>query len=119
MRHAGMVVQSKYAGGFRVLNLTEHNKAMLIKNLHKFYNYHDPPRVDLLWSILPEWLVFYYQNNRGSFWWSIAATVRARKRRGWCSVRANGETAHWRFFDACSKAIDQTIVFPMSPKIPE
>jgi hypothetical protein len=45
------------------------NKALLLKNLHKFYNKHDIPWVNLVWNS-------YYSNGNlpgrrfeGSFWW--------------------------------------------------
>ena len=44
------VCLSKKAGGLAVLNLREHNKALLMKNLYKFYNCADLPWVDLLWK---------------------------------------------------------------------
>ena len=60
----------KSAGGLGVLNLREQNKALLMKNLFKFFNKHDIPWVQLLWHA-------YYQNGtvpsnqqqKGSFWW--------------------------------------------------
>ena len=60
----------KEAAGLGILNLREQNKALLIKNLYKFYNRQDLPWVDLLWKA-------YYQNGslpsqsncKGSFWW--------------------------------------------------
>jgi hypothetical protein len=58
------------AGGLGVLNLREQNKALMIKNLFKFYNKADIPWVNLIWQA-------YYQNGKlpnpdnckGSFWW--------------------------------------------------
>jgi hypothetical protein len=60
----------KNAGGLGVLNLREQNKALMIKNLFKFYNKAYIPWVDLIWQA-------YYQNGKlpnpdnckGSFWW--------------------------------------------------
>lgn len=64
-----MVCTSKDQGGLGVLNLGDHNKAMLMKYLHKFYNRDDIPWVGLVWES-------YYSNGRlpgniskGSFWW--------------------------------------------------
>ena len=59
----------KEAGGLGVLNLRIQNKALLMKNLHKFLNSYDTPWVQLLWNA-------YYQNGtvptlhqqKGSFW---------------------------------------------------
>ena len=46
----------KSVGGLVVLNMREHNKALFIKNLDKFFNQHDIPWVNLLWQA-------YYQNS--------------------------------------------------------
>jgi hypothetical protein len=51
-----LVCRSKDQGGLGVLNLRLHNKALLIKNLHKFYNHHDIPWVNLIWQA-------YYRNS--------------------------------------------------------
>jgi hypothetical protein len=40
---------TKESGGLGVLNLREHNKALMIKNLFKFYNHQNIPWVNLLW----------------------------------------------------------------------
>jgi hypothetical protein len=62
------ICRPKEQGGLGVLNLTIQNKALLLKNLHKFYNKHDIPCVNLIWSTyysdgsVPEQLI-------GSFWW--------------------------------------------------
>ena len=66
-----MVCATKDEGGLGVLNLGNHNEALLMKYLHKFYNREDIPWVSLVWEK-------YYSNgrlpensNRGSFWWFI------------------------------------------------
>lgn len=63
------VCQPKSRGGLGVINLRLHNNALLMKNLHKFYNRLSIPWVSLIWST-------YYINKdphadrpRGSFWW--------------------------------------------------
>jgi hypothetical protein len=63
------VCKPKKQGGLGVLNLPIQNKALLLKNLDKFYNRHDVPWVNLIWES-------YYSNgmlpdkiNVGSFWW--------------------------------------------------
>jgi hypothetical protein len=45
-----MICRPKDQGGLGVLDLRLQNKALLIKNLHKFYNQHDIPWVKLLWQ---------------------------------------------------------------------
>jgi hypothetical protein len=42
------ICRPKEQGGLGVLNLTIQNKALLLKNLHKFYNKHDIPWVNLI-----------------------------------------------------------------------
>ena len=63
-----MVCNSK-EGGLGVINLELQNKALLMKNLDKFYNKKDIPWVDLVWEK-------HYKNDKlpgqvkkGSFWW--------------------------------------------------
>jgi hypothetical protein len=57
-----------------VVRLETHNKALLLKFLHKFFNNHDIPWVNLVWSN-------YYRTARmpgcskiGSFWWKSLLT---------------------------------------------
>jgi hypothetical protein len=66
-----MVCKPKDQGGLGVLNLRIQNKALLMKNLYKFYNHQDIPWVNLIWQA-------YYHNinntphlcsRKGSFWW--------------------------------------------------
>jgi hypothetical protein len=56
-------------GGLGVINLRAQNEALLLKNLHKFFNRVDTPWVQLVWEK-------HYQNGKlpshikkGSFWW--------------------------------------------------
>lgn len=65
-----MVCLQKAEGSLGVLNLCTHNDdALLLKNLHKFYNREETPWVHLVWEK-------YYANGKlpnhvrkGSFWW--------------------------------------------------
>ncbi|KAL6655429.1 hypothetical protein ACP70R_006255 [Stipagrostis hirtigluma subsp. patula] len=64
-----MVCKPKKHGGLGVIDLRVQNKALLMKNLHKFYNKSDLPWVSLVWES-------YYSNGKlpsdrkiGSFWW--------------------------------------------------
>lgn len=60
----------KKAGGLGVLDLRTQNRTLLIKYLHKFFNRHDIPWVDIIWNQ-------YYKDGKmpsfpmsvGSFWW--------------------------------------------------
>jgi hypothetical protein len=63
------VSSQKKDGGQGVLHLKTHNKALLLKNLHKFFNKVGIPWVQLIWKK-------YYANGKlpnhtlkGSFWW--------------------------------------------------
>jgi hypothetical protein len=63
------VCKPKDQGGLGILNLDTQNNALLLKNLHKFYNRLDIPWVNLVWSS-------YYSQGQlpgnhleGSFWW--------------------------------------------------
>jgi hypothetical protein len=60
---------SKKQRGLGVVRLETHNKALLLKYLHKFFNNYDLPWVNLIWNN-------YYRSDRlpscsriGSFWW--------------------------------------------------
>ena len=64
-----MVCLPKEEGGLGVINLKTHIEALLLKNLHKFYNKLDIPRVNLVWEK-------HYRNGKlpshikkDSFWW--------------------------------------------------
>ena len=64
-----LVCLPKKEGGLGVLNLRTQNEALLLKNLHKFFNRLDLPWVNLVWEK-------YYTNGslpstqkKGSFWW--------------------------------------------------
>jgi hypothetical protein len=63
------ICKPKDQGGLGVLQLDAQNKALMLKNLHKFFNRQDIPWVNLIWNS-------YYQEgslppnqNDGSFWW--------------------------------------------------
>ena len=60
---------AKKQRGLGVVRLEMHNKALLLKYLHKFFNNYDLPWVNLIWNN-------YYRPDRlpscsriGSFWW--------------------------------------------------
>jgi hypothetical protein len=60
---------TKEAGGLGMTNLREHNKALMIKNIFKFYNSGDIPWVNLLWrAYYNEGLSNISRRNRGFFW---------------------------------------------------
>jgi hypothetical protein len=55
-------------GGLGVKNLELQNKAMLMKQLHKFYAHADTPWVKLGWSLYGD-SVPHTKTGKGSFWW--------------------------------------------------
>jgi hypothetical protein len=65
-----LVCLPKHEGGLGVHNLQTQNDALLLKNLHKFFNRHDIPWVNLIWERhysfggLPS-----TDKKVGSFWW--------------------------------------------------
>jgi hypothetical protein len=62
------VCKPKFQGGLGVINLALQNKALLMKNLHKFYNKADIPWINIIWAN-------HYSHSLpsdkpvGSFWW--------------------------------------------------
>jgi hypothetical protein len=87
-----MVTTAKEDGGLGVLDLKTQNEALLIKNLHKFFNRVDIPWVNLIWEK-------YYSNGRlpnhtrkGSFWWKDILKL-LQKFKGMASVNVqNGKS---------------------------
>lgn len=45
-----MVCSAKVDGGLGVIDIRKHNEALLLKNLHKFFNKIDTPWVNLIWK---------------------------------------------------------------------
>ena len=87
------VCRPKVQGGLGVMDIFAQNKALLMKNLHKFYNRHDIPWVNLIWET-------HYQDNKlpgndlvGSFWWrSILQLIDQYKAMARCNL-GDGRTA--------------------------
>jgi hypothetical protein len=63
------VCRPKTQGGLGILNLEVQNKALLLKNLHKFYNNLDIPWVQLVKSSYYGSGTLPGSNMEGSFWW--------------------------------------------------
>ena len=60
----------KKEGGLGVLNLETHNDALLLKNLHNFFNRQDIPWVHLVWeSYYNDESLPSSSKRKGSFWW--------------------------------------------------
>ena len=64
-----MVQKPKDKGGLGVLNLRLQNYALLLKQLHKFYNKHSTPCVQLIWNKYYAHKVPHAAGALGSFWW--------------------------------------------------
>jgi hypothetical protein len=67
-----LVCRPKKHGGLGVLNLELQNKALLLKQIHKFYMKENVPWVRLVWSLYGN-TVPHAQTKRGSFWWRISS----------------------------------------------
>ena len=52
-----------------MINLKLQSDALLLKYLHKFYNQHDLPWVDLVWSTYYTDKIPHASDPCGSFWW--------------------------------------------------
>lgn len=64
-----VVSRPKNQGGLGICNLSVQNNALLLKNLHKFFNSHNIPWVNLIWEIYYSNGMLPGQNMVGSFWW--------------------------------------------------
>ena len=89
------ICRPKKQGCLGVLNINIQNKALLLRNLQKFYNNHGIPWVKLVWE-------YYYSNGHipgqhteGSFWWKahlkLIDTYKATTR---CKL-GNGKSAYF------------------------
>jgi hypothetical protein len=58
----------KEKGGLGVINLRLQNNALLLKQLHKFYNKEDIPWVNLIWFKYYQHVVPHTAREKGSFW---------------------------------------------------
>ena len=62
-------MKTKEKGGLGVINLRLQNDALLLKQLHKFYNKEDVPWVHLVWDMYYADKVPHTCLEMGSFWW--------------------------------------------------
>jgi hypothetical protein len=63
-----MICKPKSAGGLGIMDFGKQNDALLIKQLHKFYNKVDAPWVQLVWNYYTD-VVPHVAKLCGSFWW--------------------------------------------------
>lgn len=64
-----MVQKPKKKGGLGVINMRLQNDALLVKQLHKFYQHKDIPWVKLIWFKYYTSRVPHGSREIGSFWW--------------------------------------------------
>jgi len=64
-----MVQAPKKEGGLGVIDLELQNKALLLKNLHKFFNKVYIPWVQLIWEKHYSRDKLPNHTRKGSFWW--------------------------------------------------
>jgi hypothetical protein len=63
-----MICKPKSAGGLGILDFGKQNDALLIKQLHNFYNKVEVPWVQLVWNYYTD-VVPHVAKLCGSFWW--------------------------------------------------
>jgi hypothetical protein len=81
-----------------VLNLEIQNKALLLKQLHKFYSKEIFPWVKLVWSLYGDG-VPHAQSRRGSFWWQdIFSLVEEYRSICRCQVKSGTSVLFWKDF---------------------
>jgi hypothetical protein len=91
------VCRPKDQGGLGIMDIYVQNKALLMKNLHKFFNRHDIPWVNLIWET-------YYSNGHmpgeqqvGSFWWRAnLALIDQYKAIARCNVGDGKSALFWK-----------------------
>jgi len=64
-----MVCADKKDGGLGVIDIRKQNEALLLKNLHKFFNRLDIPWVNLVWEKHYKHGKLPSHVKKGSFWW--------------------------------------------------
>lgn len=64
-----MVCKLKDKGGLGIIDIKLQNTALLLKQLHKFYNHADLPWVELVWESYYTESVPHASDTCGSFWW--------------------------------------------------
>jgi hypothetical protein len=86
----------KKHGGLGVRNLELQNKALLMKQLHKFNSKADTPWVHLVWSLYGE-TVPHASSKRGSFWWrDIFSLVDEYRSISCCNIGNGSSVLLWK-----------------------
>jgi mannosylglycoprotein endo-beta-mannosidase len=93
-----MVCKPKKKGGLGIINLELHNKALLLKQLHKFYLKADIPWVRLVWSLYGN-SVPHARKSTGSFWWrDVMSLSDAYRSIITCSIKSGQSVLFWKDF---------------------
>ena len=94
-----MVCRPKRYGGLGVTNFELQNKALLLKQLHKFYSQMDVPWVKLVWSLYDTASPPHAQTKRGSFWWrDVFSLVDIYRSISSCDIRDGKSVLFWKDF---------------------
>jgi hypothetical protein len=92
------VCRPKNHGGLGIKNIELQNKALLLKQLHKFYCKENTPWVNLVWRQYGHGAP-HAQSSRGSFWWRDIFSLVDIYRSITISQIGNGEsTLFWKDF---------------------
>jgi hypothetical protein len=92
------VCRPKKHGGLGVLNLEIQNKALLMKQLHKFYSKAGVPWVHLVWALYGD-NVPHASSKRGSFWWrDIFSLVEEYRSVSRCKIGNGHSVLFWKDF---------------------
>jgi hypothetical protein len=90
------VMQPKEKGGLGVINLRLQNDALLLKQLHKFYNKADTPWVSQIWNRYYEGKVPHDCRELGSFLWRDIMRLSSIYRRiARCSLGDGSTVSFW------------------------
>jgi hypothetical protein len=93
-----LVCRPKKNGGLGVRNLELQNKALLMKQIHKFYSKAATPWVSLVWSLYGDG-VPHAMTKRGSFWWKdIFSFVNEYRSITRSQVQGGSSTLFWKDF---------------------
>jgi hypothetical protein len=107
-----MVCQPKDKGGLGILNLQLQNKALLMKQLHKFYKKQDVPWVHLIWNLYGD-NVPHACSKRGSFWWKdIFSFVNDYRAVTQCVIGDGSSVLFWKDF-----WVDGTLLCDKFPRL--
>jgi hypothetical protein len=92
-----LVCKPKRAGGLGIINFELQNKALLLKQLHKFYCKADIPWVQLVWSLYTPGKAPHSQSKRGLFWWrDVFSLVDTYRGMSSCHIGCGDTVLFWK-----------------------